>query len=159
MRAAPTCSASTASGTRRTWSTSNPEARYDEEAARRFGLFAGQIAVLVHTGSRGLGHQVCTDHLRTMDSVVRRYGISLPDRQLACAPLSSPEGRSYHAAMAAAANFGFCNRQVIGHRVRDVFRRLLGRPEAELRLVYDVAHNTAKVERYAAETLCVHRKG
>ena len=135
------------------------EAIYDEEAARRFGLFAGQIAVLVHTGSRGLGHQVCTDHLRTMDSVVRRYGISLPDRQLACAPLSSPEGRSYHAAMAAAANFGFCNRQVIGHRVRDVFRRVLRSPEAELRLVYDVAHNTAKIERYGSETLCVHRKG
>jgi tRNA-splicing ligase RtcB len=94
-----------------------------------------------------------------MDSAVHRYGISLPDRQLACAPLSSPEGRRYHAAMAAAANFGFCNRQVIAHRVREVFRRLLGRPEAELRLVYDVAHNTAKIERYGAETLCVHRKG
>jgi tRNA-splicing ligase RtcB len=124
------------------------EAIHDEAVARQFGLFVSQIAVLVHTGSRGLGHQVCTDHVRIMDSAVRRYGISLPDRQLACAPLSSPEGHSYHAAMAAAANFGFCNRQVIAHRVREVFRRLLATPEAELRLVYDVAHNTAKIERY-----------
>lgn len=132
---------------------------HDEPVARRFGLSPGQIAVLVHTGSRGLGHQVCTDHVRTMDSAVRRYGIFLPDRQLACAPLSSAEGRSYHAAMAAAANFGFCNRHVIGHRIREVFRRLLPGVGAELRLVYDVAHNTAKIERYGEETLCVHRKG
>jgi tRNA-splicing ligase RtcB len=135
------------------------DAIHDEAVARQLGLFVGQIAVLVHTGSRGLGHQVCTDHVRTMDSAVRRYGISLPDRQLACVPLSSPEGQSYHAAMAAAANFGLCNRQVIAHRIREVFRRLLARPGAELRLVYDVAHNTAKIERYGEETLCVHRKG
>ncbi len=135
------------------------DAIYDEAVAFRFGLSVGQIAVMIHTGSRGLGHQVCTDHVRAMDSAVRRYGISLPDRQLACAPLSSPEGRSYHAAMAAAANFGFCNRQVIGHRVREVFRRLLATTEAELRLVYDVAHNTAKIERYGSDELCVHRKG
>ncbi len=131
---------------------------HDDAIARQLGLFLGQITVLVHTGSRGLGHQVCTDYVKTMDAAVRRYGISLPDRQLACAPLSSPEGRNYHAAMCAAANFGFCNRQVIAHRVREVFRRMLG-PGAALRLVYDVAHNTAKIERFGDETLCVHRKG
>jgi tRNA-splicing ligase RtcB len=89
-----------------------------------------------------------------------RYGIAVPDRQLACAPFSSTEGRDYFAAMCAAANFGWCNRQAIAHRVRQVFERVLGgRPEAELRLVYDVAHNTAKVERFGAAELCVHRKG
>jgi tRNA-splicing ligase RtcB len=136
------------------------ESIHDEAAARRLGLFLGQVAVLVHTGSRGLGHQVCTDQVRAMDVAARRYGIDLPDRQLACAPLSSPEGRSYFAAMCAAANFGWCNRQVIGHRVREVFRRMLpGRSGTELRLVYDVAHNTAKIERYGNRELCVHRKG
>ncbi|HSB20937.1 MAG TPA: RtcB family protein [Anaeromyxobacteraceae bacterium] len=136
------------------------EAVHDEEAARRLGLFPGQVAVLIHTGSRGLGHQVCTDQVRTMDHAARKYGIQLPDRQLACAPLSSPEGRSYFAAMCAAANFGWCNRQVIAQRVREAFRRMLpGRPGTELRLVYDVAHNTAKIERHGNRDLCVHRKG
>jgi tRNA-splicing ligase RtcB len=132
---------------------------YDEGAARTFGLFPGQITVLIHTGSRGLGHQVCTDHLKVMDQALTRYRITLPDRQLACAPLSSPEGRRYFAAMCAAANFAFCNRQVIAHRIREVFQRILPGPHSELRLVYDVAHNTAKIERYGDRTLCVHRKG
>ncbi len=135
------------------------DAVYDEAAARRLGLALRQVTVLVHTGSRGLGHQVCTDHLRVMDGAVRRYGIHLPDRQLACAPLSSPEGRSYYGAMCAAANFGWCNRQVIAHRVREVFRRIVPGGYATLRLVYDVAHNTAKIERFAGRALCVHRKG
>ncbi len=136
------------------------DAIYDERAARAFGLFADQVTVLVHTGSRGLGHQVCTDYVKLMDQGLHRYGIAVPDRQLACVPFSSPEGRSYFGAMCAAVNFAFCNRQVIAHRAQEVFRRMLrDRPGAELRLVYDVAHNTAKIERYGDRTLCVHRKG
>src|SRR5204862_1578623 len=119
---------------------------FDARAADAFGLFVDQIAILIHSGSRGLGHQVCTDHVRVMDRALARHGITLPDRQLACAPLSSPEGQSYFAAMAAAANFGCCNRQVITHRLRQVWERLLPDPaDRELRLVYDVAHNTAKI--------------
>jgi tRNA-splicing ligase RtcB len=133
---------------------------FDETAARALGIGPQKVTVLIHTGSRGLGHQVCTDYVRLMDQAMPRYGISVPDRQLACVPFSSTEGRHYFAAMCAAANFGWCNRQAIAHRVRQVFERVLGgRPEAELRLVYDVAHNTAKVERYGAVELCVHRKG
>jgi tRNA-splicing ligase RtcB len=94
-----------------------------------------------------------------MDQAGPRYGISLPDRQLACAPLSAPEGQRYFAAMCAAANFAWCNRQVLAHRVREVFRRVLGKAGAELHLVYDVAHNIAKIETYEGEKLCVHRKG
>jgi len=131
---------------------------YDDGAARQLGFFAGQVMILIHTGSRGLGHQVCTDHVRIMDRAAERYGIHLPDRQLACAPLSSPDGESYFGAMCAAANFAFCNRQVIAHRARQVFQRILG-GRHHLRLVYDVAHNTAKKERYGDELLCVHRKG
>jgi tRNA-splicing ligase RtcB len=133
---------------------------FDAAAAAAYGLWPGQIVVLIHTGSRGLGHQVCTDHLRVMDGAMSRYGIELPDRQLACAPFSSPEGSRYYAAMCAAANFGFCNRQAITHRLRQVFERVLsGRSGADLAVVYDVAHNTAKVEPRGAERLCVHRKG
>ncbi len=136
------------------------EAIFDEAAARALRLTPGRVTVLVHTGSRGLGHQVCTDHVQVMDRALHRYGITVPDRQLACVPLSTPEGRSYFGAMCAAANFGFCNRQVIAERARDVFRRVLaGRPGAELRLVYDVAHNTAKIEQHGGRRLCVHRKG
>ena len=131
---------------------------HDARAARAMGLFEGQVTVLIHSGSRGLGHQVCSDYVRTMDQSMPRSGIVLPDRQLACAPLSSPEGAAYFAAMCAAANFGFCNRQAISHRVREVFRRVVGR-DRELRLVYDVTHNTAKIEQHGARKLCVHRKG
>ena len=130
---------------------------FDEDAAAAYGLREDQVTFLIHTGSRGLGHQVCTDYLRVMDAAMRSYGIQLPDRQLACAPWSSPEGARYFAAMCAAANFGFCNRQVIAERVRDVWRRML--PGSELRVVYDVAHNTAKVEEHGGQLLCVHRKG
>lgn len=131
---------------------------YDERIARALGLAEGRVTVLIHTGSRGLGHQTCSDWVKAMDAVMHHYGISVPDRQLACAPLSSREGKGYFGAMAAAANFGFCNRHVIMHEVRGAFRRILGK-RAELRLVYDVAHNTAKIERYGDQTLCVHRKG
>lgn len=136
------------------------DAVFAEDAARAFGLFVGQVTVLLHTGSRGLGHQVCTDFVRRMDDALPRFGIELPDRQLACAPLSSPEGRDYFAAMCAAANFAWCNRQVLTARVRQVFERLLGKRHAhELRVVYDVAHNIAKLEDFGSERLLVHRKG
>jgi len=132
----------------------------DGTAAGAFGLVEGQITVLIHSGSRGLGHQVCTDHVRTMNAVQTRYGIVLPDRQLACAPASSPQGRAYLAAMAAAANFAFANRHTMAHAVRTAIERVLG-PEvaASTRQVYDVAHNVAKVERYGGRDLLVHRKG
>ncbi len=130
---------------------------YDSEAARTLGLSLGQIAVMIHTGSRGLGHQVCTDHVRSMDRSLARYGITLPDRQLACAPFASPEGEAYFGAMCAAANFAFANREVLTHRVREVLRREI--PSATVRVVYDVAHNIAKIEEHFDRRLCVHRKG
>src|SRR2546426_5587055 len=133
---------------------------HDDEAARAYGLREGQVTVLIHSGSRGLGHQVCTDFVKRMDAAVGRYGIELPDRQLSCAPLSSPEGREYTAAMAAAANFAWANRHAIGHRVREAIARAAGEPAArETRQVYDVAHNVAKVEEYGGREGCVHRKG
>jgi tRNA-splicing ligase RtcB len=133
---------------------------FDAEAADAFGLAEGQLTVLIHSGSRGLGHQVCTDHVRAMDAAHARYGIVLPDRQLACAPASSPEGRAYLGAMAAAANFAFANRHAMGHAVREALARVLGAKIAEgTRQVYDVAHNVAKVERYDGRDLLVHRKG
>jgi len=132
----------------------------DSEAAAAMGLFPGQVTVLIHSGSRGLGHQICTDYVRVMDQRLQHYGIVLPDRQLSCAPASSPEGRDYLAAMACAANFAWSNRQVIGHRVREVVTRLFPevRPE-DVRVVYDVAHNIAKIEEYDGKRVCVHRKG
>lgn len=133
---------------------------YDTKAAAAFELFEGQLTILIHTGSRGLGHQVCTDSVREMDRALAREGIQLVDRQLACAPFSSPEGQNYYAAMCAAANFAWANRQVLTHRVREVFNRRMGpRPEAWPRIVYDVAHNIAKLETYGGHPLCVHRKG
>ena len=131
---------------------------FEPAAAAAFGLRQGQITVLIHTGSRGLGHQVCTDYVRQMDQAMRRYGIQLPDRQLACAPLGSPEGQAYFGAMCAAANFAWANRQTITSSVRRVFARAYGTP-GSLRLVYDVAHNIAKVEEHGGARLCVHRKG
>jgi tRNA-splicing ligase RtcB len=120
---------------------------------------------MIHTGSRGLGYQVCDDALGPMKRASEKYDISLPDKQLACAPLDSPEGREYFAAMACAANYGWCNRQVITHQVREAFERVLGQSAAHLGLemVYDVAHNVAKFEDHTvdgqARRLCVHRKG
>jgi tRNA-splicing ligase RtcB len=133
---------------------------FDEEAALTFGLKSGALTVLIHTGSRGLGHQVCTDYVRAMDLRREEYGIVLPDRQLSCASAASPEGRAYLGAMAAAANFAWCNRQMITQHVRravhHVFRDVA--PET-VRVVYDVAHNIAKIEQYDGEDVCVHRKG
>ena len=130
----------------------------DPAAARVYGLEPGRVAVLIHTGSRGLGHQVCTDYVRLMDQVMPKYGIALPDRELACAPFPSPEGQRYFGAMCAAANFAWSNRQTITHRVREVFARYYG-DAGRLRLIYDVAHNMAKLEEHDGELLCVHRKG
>ena len=133
---------------------------FDDAAADAYGLREGQVTVLIHSGSRGLGHQVCSDYVKRMDAVLARYGISLPDRQLSCAPASSPEGRAYLAAMAAAANFAWANRQEIANRVRASLGRLLGKEIADrTRQVYDVAHNVAKTERYGGRELLVHRKG
>jgi tRNA-splicing ligase RtcB (3'-phosphate/5'-hydroxy nucleic acid ligase) len=132
----------------------------DEPAATAFGLSADALTVLIHSGSRGLGHQVCTDYVKLMDRALPRHGIELPDRQLACAPISSDEGRRYLAAMAAAANFAWANRHAIAHAVREAIRQVLGDEVAErTRLLYDVAHNVAKLEPYDGRELCVHRKG
>jgi tRNA-splicing ligase RtcB (3'-phosphate/5'-hydroxy nucleic acid ligase) len=134
---------------------------FDAGVAAAFGLCEGQVTVLIHSGSRGLGHQVCSDYVRRMDAAVQsRYGIALPDRQLACAPLSSPEGRDYLAAMAAAANFAWANRAVLAHRVQQAIAKVLGPAAAEgTRQVYDVAHNVAKLEAHRGREVCVHRKG
>lgn len=132
---------------------------YDEEVAAAFGLRDRQVCVMIHSGSRGLGHQICTDHVRVMEQAMPRYGISVPDRQLACAPVESPEGRSYLAAMAAAANYGRTNRQLLGQAARNAFESAIG---ATLSLVYDVSHNLAKIEDHDVDgrrRLCVHRKG
>ena len=131
---------------------------FDHAAAEAYGLRSGQVTVLIHTGSRGLGHQVCTDYVRQMDQVMSHYGIRLPDRQLACAPLASPEGHAYFGAMCAAANFAWANRQAITASARRVFTRAFGEP-GRLRLVYDVAHNIAKLEQHGGTEVCVHRKG
>lgn len=126
-----------------------------------FGIQKGQIVVLMHSGSRGLGHQVCTDYLDLMQGGMKKYGLSVIDRQLACVPISSREGRSYLGAMAAAANFAFANRQMMTHRAREAFRRVLG--SGDLRIVYDVCHNIAKIEMHevdgARKRVLVHRKG
>jgi len=118
---------------------------------------------MIHTGSRGLGHQVCTDFLRVTEQALRRYGITVPDRQLACAPMGSDEARAYLAAMRGAANFAFANRQVLAHWTREVFERVLERPALGVATVYDVAHNVAKLEEYDVDgrrrRLIVHRKG
>ena len=141
------------------------EVVYDEPAARALGVHEGQLTVMIHTGSRGLGHQVCTDYLDATGKALRRYGISVPDRQLACAPVDSDEARAYLGAMRAAANFAFANRQLLTHWARRVFEeRLRVAPrELDMRVVYDVAHNIAKEEEHEVDgtrrRLLVHRKG
>jgi tRNA-splicing ligase RtcB len=134
---------------------------YDERVAGIFGVHRDQVVVLIHSGSRGLGHQVCTDYLDTMHTGMKRFGIEVCDRQLACVPVVSEEGRHYLAAMAAAANFAFANRQMMTHRVREAFLRVTG--TEDVRIVYDVCHNIAKYERHTVDgkerTLLVHRKG
>jgi tRNA-splicing ligase RtcB (3'-phosphate/5'-hydroxy nucleic acid ligase) len=136
------------------------EAIYEAEAADAFGLRLGQLTVLIHSGSRGLGHQVCTDFVKRMDERLGHYGIELPDRQLSCAPISSPEGQDYLRAMAAAANFAWANRAALAHRVRESVGSVLGSDAARnTNTVYDVAHNVAKLEDHRGGTVCVHRKG
>jgi tRNA-splicing ligase RtcB len=139
---------------------------FDPQVASVMGITdIGQVLVLIHTGSRGLGHQVCTDHLRIMEQAVARYGIKLPDRQLACAPVESREGQDYLGAMACAANYAWANRQCIAHWVRESFCEVLGKSFDKLgmRQIYDVAHNIAKIEEHAVDgravKVCVHRKG
>jgi tRNA-splicing ligase RtcB len=138
---------------------------YDEPVARALGLARGAVTISIHSGSRGLGHQVCSDHLKGMVEESGRHGIELPDRQLACAPLRSAAGRRYLASMAAAANFAFANRQVMTHWVRESFAAALGTPPSRLgiEVVYDVCHNIAKLETFELGgrrvKACVHRKG
>jgi tRNA-splicing ligase RtcB len=138
---------------------------FDREAASAYGLHQGQVTIMVHCGSRGLGYQVCEDYLGTMAAASARYHIELPDRQLACAPVTSPEGRAYLAAMACAANYAWANRQMIMHLTEQALLHALhiSPKELNLRLVYDVAHNIAKLEEHeidgAQVKACVHRKG
>jgi len=138
---------------------------YDEATAEVFGIFPQQLTVMIHTGSRGFGYQVCSDYLDRFGRVAAEYGLKLPDRQLACAPASSKEGKKYFRAMNAAANYAFANRQMITHGVREVFSGVFGMPweKLQLSLVYDVTHNICRVEKHYADgkekTLYVHRKG
>jgi len=138
---------------------------FDETIAETLGLWKDQATVIVHTGSRGLGHQVCDDYIRVMLDAARKYQIELPDPQLCCAPVSSPEGERYLEAMACAANFAFTNRQMITHWVRETFEQVFrkGPRDLKLDLIYDVCHNIAKIETHTVngkkKKLCVHRKG
>ena len=135
---------------------------FDEEIAKSFGLFKNQVVAFIHTGSRGLGHQNCTDYLKTIMQAMLKYKIQLPDRELACVPFNSPEGQRFFRAMSAACNYAWANRHMIMHYVREVWESVLGQ-KAELKLLYDVAHNIAKIEKHEVngkETqLIVHRKG
>jgi tRNA-splicing ligase RtcB len=144
------------------------ETIFDEEEAKRLGIFKDQVVILIHTGSRGLGHQIATDYIRVMMKAMPKYGISLPDRELACAPFNSPEGQNYFHAMAAGANFAWANRQLITWEARKAWEEVLGIQDGALDIIYDVAHNIAKVEEYEIATsdkkqearkLVIHRKG
>jgi tRNA-splicing ligase RtcB len=134
---------------------------YDEAVAKKFGLFKGQITVMIHCGSRGAGHQICTDHLEVLSRAVHKYNIDIPDKQLACAPLGTPEAENYFGGMVCAANYAWANRHIIAHWTREVFEKYF--PDGKLDLVYDVAHNVAKIEEHdvdgVRERLYVHRKG
>jgi tRNA-splicing ligase RtcB (3'-phosphate/5'-hydroxy nucleic acid ligase) len=138
---------------------------YLPEAANTLGLFPDQIVILIHTGSRGLGYQICEDSLKVMNKAMAKYGITLPDRQLACTPIQSPEGQDYLAAMAAAANYAWANRQVIMSQAEKAFMKALNISPRDLgfSLIYDVCHNIAKIEEHTVDgkkrRLCVHRKG
>ena len=138
---------------------------YDAQAAENFGLFKDQVTIMIHTGSRGLGYQICDDSIREMIRASGKYGISLPDRQLCCAPIQTEEGQRYLSAMAGAANYAFVNRQMITHWVRETFEGIYGTSQSKLglSLVYDVCHNIAKIEKHTIKKkvteVCVHRKG
>jgi len=137
------------------------DAIYDDARADAFGLRLGQVTVMIHCGSRGLGHQICTDHVKIMERSMGRFGITVPDRQLACAPVDSEEGRAYLGAMAAAANYGRANRHLLAEATRVAFAEATG--QSDLDLVYDISHNLAKIEEHVVDgqkrTVCVHRKG
>jgi tRNA-splicing ligase RtcB len=138
---------------------------YEQDVARAFGLFENQIAVQIHCGSRGFGHQVCDDYVKSLQAAVHKYNVRLPDRELVCAPLDSPEGRAYYGAMACAVNYAFVNRQVLAMGVREAFEQVLAGKvkDFDLYQVYDVCHNIAKFEEHEVDgrwaRLCVHRKG
>ncbi len=138
---------------------------YNAKLAEGLGLFKGQITIMIHTGSRGFGHQICTDYLKVMEAAVKKYGIKLPDRQLACAPYNSKEGQDYLAAMACGANYAWANRQIISYLVRRAFEKVFGKSFSSLGIytVYDVAHNIVKLENHKINgkevLLAVHRKG
>jgi tRNA-splicing ligase RtcB len=138
---------------------------YDADTAGIFNLEEGQVTVMIHCGSRGLGHQVCDDSLKELQDAPRKYGISLPDRQLVCAPVTSQEGQRYLGAMRGAANFAWANRQVLLYLIRNIFEKFFGMTPKDLgmHMIYDVAHNIAKIEKHAVDgkpkMLCVHRKG
>ncbi len=135
---------------------------FDEEVAKIFGLFKDQVVVMIHTGSRGLGHQNCTDYLRTLMPIYPKYGIKLPDKELCCVPFNSPEGQRFFKAMSCACNFAWANRHMISYYVRRAWKKILGE-RVKLRLLYDVAHNIAKIEEHEIDgkrmKLIVHRKG
>ena len=138
---------------------------FDERAAQIMGLEKGNLALQIHCGSRGLGHQICSDYVKDFQSTVRKYNIRLPDRELVCAPIQSDEGKRYLAAMRCAANFAFCNRQILSHRTRAVFEKVFSKVTSDfhLRMVYDLAHNIGKIEHHEIDgdivKVCVHRKG
>ena len=138
---------------------------FNAQAAQTMGLITGNLAVMIHCGSRGFGHQICTDYVRDFQGAVKRYGIELPDRELVCAPLNSPEGQNYLGAMRCAANYAFANRQVLAHFARQAFEEsLAGKvPNWHLSQVYDIAHNMGKIETHEVDgkpvEVCVHRKG
>ena len=136
---------------------------YDHKIAKAFGLHKGQVAVLIHTGSRGLGHQVATDYIRIIMSAMPNYGIEVPDRELACVPFNSKEGQNYFKAMCAAANYAWCNREIISWEARTAWKKIFGKEVEPLKLMYDVAHNIAKIETHNIEgedlKMIVHRKG
>lgn len=136
---------------------------FDQEVAQTFGLKEGQLTILIHTGSRGLGHQIASDYMKVMIPSMGKYGIEVPDRELACVPFNSPEGQDYFRAMAAAANYAWCNRQVITWEIRNAWKEFFKGKDTQLDVLYDVAHNIAKVEEHVVEgkkkKLIVHRKG
>jgi tRNA-splicing ligase RtcB len=134
---------------------------YDEKTAQAFGLKEGQICFMMHTGSRGCGHQICSDYIQTMDGAYKKYNIKIPDRELVCAPIHSREGEDYYKAMCSGANFAWANRQMITHWIRESVSKVIGEDQEDLGLdvLYDVAHNIAKIEKHNGKKYCVHRKG
>ena len=136
---------------------------FDETVAKTLGLFKDQIVIMIHTGSRGLGHQIATDYIKVMMKAMTKYNIRLPDRELAACPISSPEGKRYFSAMSCGANYAWANRQMIAHFIRKAWQTALGEKSSSLIALYDVAHNIAKTEKHKVEgkeqELCLHRKG